>query len=205
MISWYDNIPLFSYIVLGGKCRNCKKKISLRYPLIEFFTALGFLAISFYYYPDISFIIYFLIIYSLLILIFVIDIEHQIIPDSLVFFGLIFVLLVSLFSSEISIFNSIFAGFLASSFLMLIHLLTKGKGMGLGDVKFAVFGGFFTGFPLFLVWLFASFLTGGVVGLILILGRQAGLKDKIAFGPFLVVGLILTVFFGSSFIKFLGF
>lgn len=204
MIDWYDNIPLFSYIALRGKCRNCKKHISFRYPLIEFFTALGFIFIYLHFFPDFISVIFYLLIYSLLVLIFIIDLEHQIIPDTLVFYGIIFVLIYFVLINSY-FFPNIFAGFFASSLLMLIHLFTRGRGMGLGDVKFAVLGGMIMGLNFFLVWLFASFLTGGMVGIILILGRRAGLKDKIAFGPFLVIGLVITVFFGQNFLRFLGF
>lgn len=204
MIGWYDNIPLFSFLLLGGKCRHCKKPISFRYPLIEFFTAFGFFLISYHFYPDILPLIFSLLVYSLMVLIFVIDLEHQIIPDVLIFAGIAFVFLYFLITNTY-MFPNIFAGFLASVFLVLIHLATKGRGMGLGDVKFAVLGGLITGLNLFLVWLFASFLTGGIVGIILILGRRAGLKDKIAFGPFLVIGLVLTILYGNVFLKFLGF
>lgn len=204
MIDWYDNIPLFSYLLLKGKCRNCKKHISVRYPLIEFFTALGFLTVTWYFYPNVLSIFYYLIIYCFLVLIFVIDFEHQIIPDILIFLCILFVVLYFIFTGNY-FFPNLFAGFLAALLLLTIHLATKGRGMGLGDVKFAVLGGLISGINLFLIWLFASFLTGGIAGIILILGRRAGLKDKIAFGPFLVIGLVLTIFMGNYFLKFLGF
>lgn len=204
MISWYDNIPLFSYMILGGKCRNCKKHISLRYPLIEFFTALGFLLIFFFLNTNLLSLVYYLLTYCLLVLIFVIDLEHQIIPDGLVFSGIGISIIFFLFSNTY-FYPNVFAGFLAASLLMLVHLATRGRGMGLGDIKFAVWGGMIVGFDLFLIWLFMSFLTGGIVGVFLIFSKKAGLKDKIAFGPFLVLGLVITLIYGNSFLKFLGF
>lgn len=200
-IRWYDNIPLLSFLLLGGKCRNCKKKISIRYPFIELATGLGFLFIGLKFIPDPISLIYNLIIFCILVLIFTVDLEHQIIPDSFVFFGIPLVILYSLIFNPSSIYSSLFAGFLASVVLLIIYFATLGRGMGLGDVKFAVFGGFIVGLKLMPVWLFASFLTGGITGIILILGRRAGLKDHIAFGPFLIVGLFLALVYGNEFIK----
>ena len=177
-ISWFDNIPLLSYIFLGGKCRRCGKKISLRYPIIELVTGIAFTLL----WPDLTN----LIIFSILFLIFIIDLEHQIIPDSLVFLGLLF-----------SPFANLQAGFLAATFLLLIHLVTRGKGMGLGDVKFAVLGGALTSMKLMPLWLFLSFLTGAAVSIILVLWRKKNLKDKIAFGPFLVIAIPASLWLSS--------
>jgi prepilin signal peptidase PulO-like enzyme (type II secretory pathway) len=197
-IAWYDNIPLLSFLILLGRCRNCKKNISLRYPLIELATGLGFFFISLNYYPNVFLMIFNLLIYSLLVLIFVIDLEHQIIPDSLIFFGILVFTLYLIISNQPHFFQPIFAGLLAALFLMILHLITRGRGMGLGDVKFAVLGGMITGLNLMPVWLFASFLTGGLAGIILILAGKAGLKTKVAFGPFLVIGLLLTLIWGEK-------
>lgn len=189
-IAWYDNIPLLSFLFLGGKCRNCKKSISWRYPAIEVATGIGFLLIGFNVIA--------LIIFCILELIFIIDLEHQIIPDIFIFIGILVVLL---FPDARPLFPSLFAGFFAASLLMLIHLATRGRGMGLGDVKFAVLGGIMVGLNLMPVWLFLAFLTGGAVGIILIIGKKAGLKDKIAFGPFLVAAIPLALIWGQKIIR----
>lgn len=186
-IAWYDNIPLLSFLILGGRCRHCRKKISLRYPTIELLTAVCFMLIG----PN----IFNLMLFSILFAIFIIDMEHQIIPDELIFLGLFFVLLVP---SIYSLFASLFAGFLAASVLLSIHLITRGRGMGLGDVKFAVFGGALVGLKLSLIWLFLAFLTGALTAIILILWKKKGLKDKIAFGPFLVIAIALSHWLSSS-------
>ena len=190
-IAWYDNIPLLSFIFLGGKCRNCRKPISWRYPAIELATGIGFLLIG----PQIIW----LITFCILEIIFIIDFEHQIIPDSFVFAGFFF----SLFLITDLLFGSLFAGFLAATLLVLIHLFTKGRGMGLGDVKFAVLGGILVGLRLLPVWFFLAFLTGAAVGIILILGRKAHLKSQIAFGPFLVAAIPLSLLYGEKILAWL--
>jgi len=200
-ISWFDNIPLFAYLFLGGKCRNCKKKISFRYFLIELLTGLGFVLVGMLTLPNFTLLIYYLIIFVLMELIFVIDYENQYIPDSIVFLGIIFIFFLSPIITHQQLFTFLFSGFLASSFLLLIHIVTRGRGMGLGDVKFAVLGGMFLGLKLMPIWLLMAFLTGGIVGSILILIGKAKMKTKIAFGPFLVFGLALAIVFGDKIIS----
>jgi prepilin signal peptidase PulO-like enzyme (type II secretory pathway) len=204
-IFWHDNIPLLSYLILLGKCRNCKKKISLRYPAIELASAIGFVAVWQYAFPDYFKAIYLLIVFVILLSIFVIDLEHQIIPDDFVFAGIFVSILYLLFINPISFFPNIFAGFIAAVFLLALHLGTKGRGMGLGDVKFAVFGGLIVGLSLTTVWLILAFLTGGIVGSILILSKKAKLKTKIAFGPFLILGIFLALTVGVRYMSLLGF
>jgi prepilin signal peptidase PulO-like enzyme (type II secretory pathway) len=200
-ISMKDNIPLFSYLFLGGKCRNCKKHISLRYPLIEFTTGIEFVVIGYLIWitqglslQAVYSIIFTLVLFLILEAIFIIDLEHQIIPDSFVFIAILF----ALFLIHASLFQSIFAGFFAATLLLLIHLLTRGRGMGLGDVKFAVLGGLLVGSKLLLIWLFLAFLTGAIIGIILILGKKAGMKSQIAFGPFLIIAIPLALIYGEK-------
>lgn len=140
-----------------------------------------------------------------MVLIFVIDLEHQIIPDSLVFTGIFVTFAKLIIVDNQGIYQGFVSGLFAATFLLIVHLLTKGKGMGLGDVKFAILGGLLMGPKLTPVWLFLAFLTGAIVGIILILGRRAGLKDKIAFGPFLIVGLVATYIWGPFIYRFLLF
>ncbi len=181
-INWRDNVPLVSYLLLRGKCRHCKNKISWRYSAIELTTAIVFVLVGLN-----SFMLF---ISCLLILIFVIDFEHQMIPDELVFIGL-GVSLIYLLGS-VSFYSNLLAGFLAALFLLLIHALTLGRGMGLGDVKLALFLGVLLGIHNLIYFYFASFLTGGVVAFILILVGKAKLKQKIAFGPFLIIGFSIV-------------
>ena len=225
-ICWHENVPLVSYALLGRKCRGCKKSISVRYPLIELTTALGFggiyylfdscsrglncflpgsSSIQFWYSILGDFTLPFLLfLFSTLVFLFVVDFEEQIIPDRAVFIPLaLLVFLLTLFSPE-KLFLHLLAGFLAAGFLLLLHLITKGKGMGLGDVKFALFGGLFLGWPGMLVWLFASFVIGAVVGIALILLGKASFGQKIAFGPFLIVSLVLISLLGTFFLPCLG-
>lgn len=189
-ISWYDNIPVISYLILLGKCRSCRRKISLRYPLIEIGTAIIFVLIG----PNVLL----LAVSCLLIAILVIDLEHMIIPDELVFWGLFLFIVVSLFTNPYSLFPNLLAGFASALVLLLIHLVTRGRGMGLGDVKLAILLGAVLGPSLSPAFFLASFLTGGSVATILLISGRAKLKQKIAFGPFLVVGFFIAQLLGRN-------
>jgi leader peptidase (prepilin peptidase)/N-methyltransferase len=209
-ISWYDNIPVLSYLVLGGRCRSCKAKISLRYLLIEISTAVIFVGIYLQggslYVQGASLVVlpYLLAITSLLIIIFVIDLEHKIIPDEAVFWGLGMTILALFISSSGGLYLHLFSGFCAALFLLAVHLLTKGRGMGLGDVKFSLWGGLFFGWPLTIIWLLISFVIGAVVGLVLILIGKAHLGKEIPFGPFLAISFFITLVWGNVFLLLLG-
>lgn len=209
-IAALDNVPILSYITLRGRCRRCGNRISFRYPLIEASTAVIFISLYWHLgacagspicvWKDILgplALPFLLIVFSLVILVFTIDLERRIIPDGLSFFALGTVLL-ALFLGGEKFYLHLFSGIIVSLFLLLIHLVTRGKGMGLGDVKFALFAGVFFGWPLALIWLFSAFLTGAIVAIILMLLGTAGRKDKIAFGPFLAISFVLTAFWGDK-------
>ncbi len=200
---WYDNIPLLSFLILRGTCRNCGKKISVRYPLLELFTGVIFLLIyingsSLYRSYSVLDLVYLLIISIILISIFVIDLELQIIPDNLVFFGIFIVISYLLLTSDNRFYPILFSGFISAFSILSINLLTKGKGMGLGDAKLALFGGLFFGFPNFISWIFLSFITGAVIGIFLILIGRAQFGRRIAFGPFLVISWFAVLFWGGA-------
>lgn len=208
-ISWYDNIPLLSYLFLKGKCRSCKKKISIRYPLIELLTALLFwifFRFSFFWschfeticrwkmYFGNMFLPFVLFLTLILILILVIDLEHMVIPDPFIFLGVSIAFLLFLLTDKYNLFENLFSAGLFSSFFLLLNLITKGKGMGLGDVKLAFLIGLLLGIKLSFYWFVVSFLTGAGVGIILILVGKLKFGKHIPFGPFMILSFFLTLF-----------
>jgi prepilin signal peptidase PulO-like enzyme (type II secretory pathway) len=213
-IAWFDNIPLFSFLFLRGKCRHCKKSISLRYPAIEFAGLLiglvtpfitGMVQTNISWLTLLPFPAHFLVFGILLLFLAIIitDLEFQIIPDEFVF-SLLFLVFVSiLLSASQTFFASLAVGFSCALFLLLLHLVTKGRGMGLGDVKLALPVGLLLGYPLGILWLFVSFVSGAVIGLVLMAFGNAGMKTKLAFGPFLVFGAVVTILFGKQLFSFL--
>lgn len=208
-IRWFDNVPLISFVLLKGRCRFCHSPISWQYPVVELVTGVLFVLgsspflrnlvdLSFLRVLDIGLT---LALFSALIVIFFIDLEHQIIPDEIVFpivILFIFRFVFSCLSTDYCLLTTIYSAFGASLFLFAIYLVTKGKGMGFGDVKLAFLMGLVLGYPKIIVAFYLAFLTGAFVGIILILGRKARFGQKIAFGPFLALSTIIAFLWGEK-------
>ncbi len=203
-IKFYENIPIFSYIFLGGKCSQCKQKISLRYPLIELLTA----AISFvciYYFGVNSKGIFAVILIWFLIALTFIDFDTQLLPDNLTFPLLWLGLLVNLQSVFIPISDAVIGamvGYLSLwGVFWIFKLLTGKEGMGYGDFKLLSALGAWLGWQMILpIILMASFV-GAVVGISLIVASKLGKNVPIPFGPYLAGGGVLALFFGDTILK----
>lgn len=194
-LEWYELIPVFSFILQRGRCRRCKKKLSIQYPLIELVSA-GLLVTLYKVFglSPVLFVAYSLIAYAVLV-IFVADSKYQIIPDSMLVVAIIGILLRDLATPHGLQAADIVSGVGGLVFFFLLWVITKGRGMGLGDVKLAFVLGLFLGFPAIVIALYIGFLTGAAVGVILILLREKTMKSKIAFGPFLLFGAVATHLF----------
>lgn len=205
-LSYKDLIPLFSYIFLLGRCRYCKKKISLEYPLVELLV--GFLFLITYLFLGVSVeLIYIFIVLFFLTLIFIYDLKHYIIPDfatfSLIGVSIIYLGYSYFLENDTSILISgMYSAIGSFLFFFSLFYFTKGKGMGFGDVKFVIFMGFFLGFPKIVVAFFLSFFFGAIIGLGLILLRKKGMKSQIPFGPFLIIGTLITYFYGERIVEY---
>ena len=146
---------------------------------------------------------------SLLIILFVYDLRHYILPDKILL-PAIFVVCIWYFVSSIffnfytryEILNTIYAGVAAAGFFFVIFALSKGRAMGFGDVKLAAFMGLFLGWPNILVALFLAFCSGATIGLVLIMLKKKGLKSEIPFGPFLIGGTAGALFWGKEAVNF---
>ncbi len=184
-LAWLDLIPVFSFLFLGGKCRYCHAKISIQYPLVELATALMFLVIS----TIASGLAFFFMAYvwCSMIVIFIYDLRHYIIPDVVLFPAIIVALPYHLS------FNYLVAAVAASGFFLLIFLLSRGKAMGFGDVKLAILMGLLLGLAGVLVALVLAFWLGAVIGIVLMLLSKKGLKSQVPFAPFLIAGTFLAL------------
>lgn len=195
----WDLAPLFSYLFLRGRCRYCGIEIGSRYPVVELLTGLLFL-ITFLSKDLNILLLKDLILYSLLIIIIFIDLEHQIIPNRLV--GLFFAwsFLWQIFLPELTWRNALGGTALGGGVLLVIALVSKG-GMGGGDVKLMAAAGLYLGTSMTALALFTGFLAGALTGIILILLRLKTRKDYIPFGPFLALGIILASLWGEEIIR----
>ncbi|MBL7154899.1 MAG: prepilin peptidase [Candidatus Portnoybacteria bacterium] len=197
VLKWFDLIPLLSFLIQKGKCRYCGQKISPQYPLVELATGLSFLII-FNQFPIFN-LFFYLIIISFLIVIFVYDLKHYLIPDKIVFPAIGLTFLYQFF--ENSFLNSLLAALLAAGFFLSLVLISKGKWMGLGDVKLVGLMGLVLGWPNICLALFLAFLSGAIVGIGLIIAGKKGLKSQIPFGPFLSANTVVVLFYGSQLIE----
>ena len=202
-LNWYELIPIVSFVVQKGRCRNCKNKISIQYPLVELLT--GFLFLAVFLKLGYSLITgYWLLITSLLIIIAVYDLKHQVIPDKFVylfnFFAFLNLFRISNF--EFRIYDFI-TGLIFFGFFALIWLVSRGNWMGLGDAKLSLGIGWLLGLFKGILALLFSFWTGALAGIFLLFffKREYNLKSRIPFGPFLILGIIIAFFFGDAIIR----
>jgi len=196
ILSWQDLIPLLSFLILRGKCRYCQKSISWQYPLVEIATGLLFLSIF-----NFQFSIFNLIIACFLIIIFVYDLKHYIIPDKIIYPAIVIVLIYNFLRSDLlGRSDLLLSAFGAATFFLAIVLVSRGKWMGVGDIKLAFLMGLVLGFPNILVALFLAFSIGAIIGLGLIVSGKKTLKSEVPFGPFLVTGTFIALFFGGQII-----
>ena len=230
ILAWRDLLPLCSFLFLKGKCRYCQKKISWQYPLVELSTGIMFVLIfnfqllasdsyliSNIQYPIGSLLFWFLTS-AALIVVFVYDLKHYIIPDKIIYSAITVALGFNLFNDlgiisklgildlQFIIYNSIFLNYLfaaiiASAFFLSIVIITRGKGMGGGDIKLAFLMGLLLGWPMIIFSVFLSFVVGSIVGVFLILVGRKKIKSMIPFGPFLILGTFVGLFFGEKIIK----
>jgi prepilin signal peptidase PulO-like enzyme (type II secretory pathway) len=201
-LKWLDLVPVFSFVFLLGKCRYCKKQISVQYPLVELATGLIFLLISNQFqisnFLNLVFLFY---VASVLIVIFVYDLKHYLIPDKVLFPAIMIAFIYRLFENFSSILFFLLASLIASGFFLAIFLISKGRWMGFGDVKLAVLMGLLLGVQNVLAALFLAFFFGAIIGVILMVFGKKKLKSEIPFGPFLIIGTFLAMLYGSQIIQ----
>jgi len=193
-----DLIPIFSYVWLKGRCRYCQAPIPYRLLWVELGT--GALFAFLYWHYGLSWQLLITIIYScLFIVLTVIDLEHHIIPNKIVYPGMALALILSVVT-EPGIVKAAIGGGIGLVLLLLPALIYKG-GMGFGDVKLAGLVGLVTGFPLVFVALFLAIIGGGALSAILLLLKKKRWREGIAFGPFLSLGGMATLFWGKGIVN----
>lgn len=202
-----DLVPIFSYITLSGKCRYCGKKISIRYPLIEFST--GILFVLSYIIFGLSMQTFFIIVFwSYLLIVSLIDIDHKFILDNInIFFGIIFFIFIFLMHKN-NIILYILSGVLAFLIYFLIYKISfkyYGKeAFGLGDVFFIGIVSFCLGLNMLYLTIFMPFIVATLIIIIIkFLGKTFNLTDEIPFAPFIALSAFITSIFGEQIINFI--
>lgn len=215
-ISWYDNIPVISFILLKFHCRNCKAKISWQYPLVEIFTGLIFALVGWQYFKLVdaatwATTIYYLGIVSFLIVIAVYDFLYLEIPGLVLWPAIGWAIAFNLFFdwSVITFDNNVlnlatYSGALGAGaaflFFFLMVSASKEKWMGMGDAYLVILLGLVLGWPNILLSLMLAFSTGAIFGLLLIALKKKKLSSQIPFAPFLILGTLIAIFWSESII-----
>lgn len=203
-IRFYDNVPVLSYLVLGGKCRGCGEKISPRYPLVEFLTACLSALLMYRFGPSVSYIAYIVFAASLVVITFI-DIDHRIIPDKISLPAIPIGFALSFFLPEITWLQSIIGILVGGGSLLLVAVvyeaITGTEGMGGGDIKLLAMIGAFVGWEGVLFTIMASSLIGTVIGGGYMILSGQGRKASVPFGPFLSLGGLVYLLYGSSIVQ----
>ncbi|MDH4320224.1 MAG: A24 family peptidase [Desulfobulbaceae bacterium] len=203
-LRWYENVPVFSFLFLGGRCRTCRAAISWQYPLVEAAMALLSLALFRRFGLSPAFGIYFLFVAALLVVIFI-DLKHQLIPDRISLPGIAIGFAASFVSPFVSWQDAglglLIGGGILYGIALGYYLLTRRVGMGGGDIKLLAMIGAFLGWQSLPFVVFSSSVLGSLAGLGLMLKQRQGGKTMIPYGPFLSVGALLYLFFREQILE----
>lgn len=195
-LHWFENVPVVSWIIQDGKSRCCGKRLPSEYPAVEVITG-GLFLLSFIVWGLSWQLMVGMVAITLLVFSSVFDLKYMILPD---FSTLVLIVLALIINWQ-----NWWIGLAAASFLLFLNLITKGKGMGMGDVKLAAFMGLLLGWPKIMVAMYAAFIVGAVVGVFLIVRGKIKKKSLIPFGPFLIGGTLLSWFWGDMVLKIFNF
>lgn len=197
-----DNIPVLSWVLLGGRCRSCRARISVRYPVVELLTGALF-GLAAWRLPAWDLVAYLPLIWVLVVL-SGIDIDHKLLPNRIVlpsiaaFAGLLAIS--AAVGPGVGAWARALAAGAAGFGALFVLALIAPRGMGMGDVKLAALLGTALGYlswPQVFIGFFLAFTAGAVGGILLILARRGGMKSEIPFGPYLALGTILAVLWGE--------
>lgn len=192
-----DLIPVFSYLMNLGKCRFCKKKISLFYPALELTTALTFIGL-YLYNPEIEILIPNLVNFTVLLFIFFYDLRFKEIHDAVMLPGIILAFIFAIVGGNLA--SASLGALIGFAFFGFQYWISKGLWLGLGDLIIGVFMGLILGWEKMLLALLISYVLGSVVGIAMIIKHKANMKTALPLGPFLVIGTVIAFFWGEQLI-----
>lgn len=193
-----DLIPLVSYLWNKGKCRQCKKPISWHYPVLELSTAVLFVAMAVLGLSPLPLYLFYGLV---LIFIFFYDLLYLEIPDEVMLPSIAVAIIGSFFIGTEVFFSGFLGAAVIVGFFLLQILLSQGRWLGGGDLRIGAFMGFVLGLKLTLVALFMTYLIGSVISVALLMTGKVTRKSMIAFGPFLVLGTLVALFYGNTLLE----
>jgi leader peptidase (prepilin peptidase)/N-methyltransferase len=199
-LSWYENIPVVSFLALRARCRTCAAPISGRYPLVEALTAVMFAGAWWYYGPQ-PLLASRLILGCALIVLFAIDLEHHLLPNAITLPGVVVGFLFSFFTEpgwQASLIGILTGGGVLFGVAEAYYRVRHEEGLGMGDVKMLAMIGAFLGWKLALLTLMMASLCGTIIGVLLIVTRRGGMKYALPFGTFLALGAAAAATVGPA-------
>ena len=201
-LKWFDNIPIVSWLLLRGRCRKCGVAVSWQYPVVELITAILFVLVVWLTPPG-PLMIARLLLVCILIVLFGIDLEHQILPNAITLPGIVIGFLFSLFGPpgwKDSLIGILLGGGILYAIAWAYYLWRREEGMGMGDVKMLAMLGAFLGWQAVLVTLVLASFSGAIIGVILISAQKGDMKFALPFGTFLALGALAAMFVGDPLI-----
>lgn len=198
-LRWYDNLPVLSWAWLGGRCRRCRAPISPQYPFVELVTGLLFVLVV-WLTPVGPLLVSRLILVAILIALFGIDLEHQILPNSITLPGIIIGLMFSFIAPpgwKDALLGTLLGGGVLYGIAAAYYAVRREEGLGMGDVKMLAMIGAFLGWKAVLVTMVLSSFSGAAIGLALIAAQRGGMKLALPFGTFLAVGAVAAMLAGD--------
>ncbi|OYZ21190.1 MAG: prepilin peptidase [Bdellovibrio sp. 28-41-41] len=200
-VRWYDNIPILTWFILKGRCRNCGVAFSWRYPFVEFLTGLLFV-LSFHFIGYKWFLLEVLIFQFGIVVCSFIDFDHMILPDEYTLSGIVIGLLGAWLNPERQFLEAFLGVLFGGGFLWFMayayYLLSKNEGMGGGDIKLLGWMGALLGWKAIPFVIMTSAILGSVIGIAIAVKNKDGLKTAIPFGPYLAFGGVLYIFGGNE-------
>jgi leader peptidase (prepilin peptidase)/N-methyltransferase len=206
-LAWYENIPVVSYVVLGGRCRTCKTRISPIYPAIEIITAV--IAVTWYvhYGPGLLFLSQVVFAFALIVL-FAIDLQHRILPNVITLPGIVVGFIFSVLTPAglgpgwvSSLIGILAGGGLLWGIAEAYYRIRGEEGLGMGDVKMIGMIGAFLGWQGMLITLVLSSLLGSIVGVAMIVAKKGDMKYALPFGSFLTIGALIASLAGGPIVR----
>lgn len=189
-LRWYDNVPVLSWAFLAGKCRQCRAPISVQYPIVELVTGVLFVLVA-WWTPVGPLLVSRLILVAILVALFGIDLEHQILPNVITLPGIVIGLMFSFIAPpgwKDAGLGTLLGGGVLYGIAAAYYAVRREEGLGMGDVKMLAMIGAFLGWKAVLVTLVLSSFSGAAIGLALIAAQRGGMKLALPFGTFLAVG-----------------
>ncbi len=202
VLSWHELIPVVSYLWQRGMCATCHTHLSISYPLAELATAVGLSLVYMTYGSSTLTFLLIAVMYCAFIVIFFADVQYQIIPDSMLV--IITIAAAGLWVSNPNAYEipaRLGSAIVACLLFYGLWRGSAGRALGFGDVKFVFVEGLLLGFPGIVFGLYAAFISGALVGILLLVTGKKRMKSKIAFGPFLLFGMLLTIVFEEWFLQ----